>query len=163
MKLIPLTKGYFAKVDDEDFERLMKYRWQVNNPSKSKHITYAKRTDRTCGQRSVSMHREIMGITPGFEIDHIDNDGLNNQKSNLRLATQSQNCQHRRKPNYPNKYKGVCFHKRNRNYQVEITVNGKRKYLGWFRDAKEAAMVYDRAALMHSGEFAVTNQQLGLL
>ena len=163
MKLIPLTKGFFAKVDDEDFERLSKFKWQVNNPSKSKHITYAKRTDRTNGSKSVSMHREIMRPPEDMDVDHIDGNGLNNQKCNLRLASPFQTCQNRKNRNHATPYKGVSFNRGDRKFQVSITVNGKRKHLGLFCDAKEAAVVYDREALLHFGEFALTNQQLGLL
>ena len=91
MKLIALTKGKFAKVDAEDFERLSAFKWRVY--SRKGHDTiYAVRSqyDYETGKTSqISMHREIMGIEG--RIDHKNHDGLDNRKSNLRPCTHSQN------------------------------------------------------------------------
>lgn len=164
MKLIPLTKGFFAKVDDEDFERLSKFRWQVSRTNVTCTVIYAKRGEWVNGKMITRlMHRDIIGDGNGQEIDHADRDGLNNQKSNLRFVSPFQNCQNRRNRNHSSPYKGVSLKKTRGKYQAAITINKHRKSLGYFRDEKEAALAYDRAALLHFGQFALTNQQLGVL
>ena len=90
MKLLPLTKGYFAKVDDEDYERLARSSWHVNIPSRNyiRAIGYVKRTGK---YEKVYLHREIINAPNAIDVDHINGDPLDNRKSNLRLATTSQN------------------------------------------------------------------------
>ncbi len=164
MKLIPLTKGYFAKVDDEDFERLSAFKWQVSRIAAGVTVIYAKRGEWVNGKMVARlMHRDIINPRNDQEIDHIDLDGLNNQKSNLRIATPVQNCQNRKIRKHANPYKGVCFVGSRGKYHATITVNKRRRHLGYFLDPKDAAMAYDREALIHFGEFALTNQQMGVL
>src|ERR1044071_1696611 len=81
MKLIPLTQSKFALVDDSDFERIRQYKWYYND---GYAITYHK------GKR-IRMHRLIMNAPDGVDVDHRDTNKLNNQKSNLRLCTTTQN------------------------------------------------------------------------
>lgn len=165
MKLIPLTKGYFAKVDDEDFERLSAYRWTAliskNSPHCPYAISYGLRDDGTCG--TIYMHKKVFNAGDKVELDHIDRDSLNNQRENLRLASKVQNAQNRRIRKHSTPYKGVHLRKSYRKYIAYIQINKKFKYLGVFTDAKEAARTYDREALAAFGEFALTNQQMGVL
>lgn len=150
--LIPLTHGKFAIVDAEDYDRLGKYKWYCRE---AKNNFYAFRRN---GKKMVSMHREIINAPEGLLVDHIDGDGLNNCKSNLRLCTYAENACNRR-PNRKgsSKYKGVWFHKRERKWEARITRKGKLKYLGRYDDEIEAALAYDRKAKQLFGEFAYLN------
>lgn len=106
------------------------------------------------------MHRVILGLKPGDkrQCDHIDGDGLNNQRSNLRVCTIQQNSQSRKKQKgTTSKYKGVSFDRQHRKWQVSIRVNHKHIHLGRFRSESAAARCYNKAALKYFGEFALTN------
>ena len=107
------------------------------------------------------MHNQVMGFPKEF-VDHRDHDGLNNQKSNLRKCTQSENqANSRRRIDNGSGFKGVC---RFRNkWQAQISVDGKLKYLGLYQVPELAAIAYDSAAVEHYGQFALTNKMLGLL
>jgi len=151
-KLIPLTQRKFAIADADDYQRLAKHKWHCR---KAKNNFYAfRRKDRN----KVAMHREILKAPKGMVVDHIDGNGLNNRKSNLRLCTASQNARNRR-PNRvsSSKYKGVSLHKRDKKWDVQIICNGKRTRIGRFDNEIEAALAYDRKAEELFGEFAYLN------
>lgn len=150
MKLIPLTQGKFAKVDDEDYEWLMQWKWHFNNRYAMRWQNYKK----------LRMHREIMKVSDDLEIDHIDNDGLNNCKNNLRICTTAQNSRNRvRAINNTSGYKGVTWHKRGKKWQAYIKLNGKSIYIGFYNTAEEAADAYDFMAKQYYGEYANLNFQ----
>lgn len=158
MKKISLTRGKFALVDDEDFERLNKFKWCAH---RHRRRTYASREIRkTREDRKTSlMHREILQTPDGLDTDHIDGNGLNNQKSNLRVATRSQNQQaHRLKEaNCSSRYRGVNWHSRDETWQARIQVIGKRIHLGYFDSELAAARAYNIAAIKYFGKFASPN------
>jgi len=155
---IQLTQGKYAIVDPEDYEPLNKHKWYA---CKSKNTYYAVRTTKTGKKRLyIKMHREIIDPPKHLLIDHINHNGLDNRKANLRLATHSQNCCNRtyvKQKNSSSKYKGVTWHKHRKIWQVRIGLNGQRKTVGLFHDEIEAARAYDEAARRHHKEFAVTN------
>jgi hypothetical protein len=158
MKLIPLTQGQFAMVDDCDYESLSKYNWQANKV-KSTGNFYATRSKRFSGKRvSLRMHCEIMGEKG---IDHKDGNGLNNQRHNLRKCSQLENVRNARKSKrgITSIYKGVCrrFECKGIKYRAQITVNREKIMLGTFDTEYEAALVYDAAAKKHHGSFARLN------
>ena len=105
------------------------------------------------------MHREILGLTdPKIQGDHIDGNGLNNQRYNLRTATHTQNQRNRK--NFikgTSKYKGVSLNKKNKKWIVRIRNGGKQIYLGHFLDEIEAAKKYDEMAKIYHKEFAYIN------
>lgn len=160
---IPLTQGKVAIVDAEDCEWLNQWKWYAHREDRGKgdlYISYAVRTTKKADGRrtTVSMHREILRLNPGESgVDHIDHDGLNNTKVNLRLCTQSQNNANGRKRKGASRYKGVNWRKRGRKWRSEIRLNYKSYYLGLFVDEIEAACAYDAKAKELFGEYAKLN------
>jgi hypothetical protein len=156
---IPLTRGKVAIVDDTDYEWLSQWKWSCHiNRSGN---CYAVRTAWN-PRRYIRMHRLITDAPRHLEVDHINGDGLDNRRSNLRLVTRSQNTQNRKPyPNSTSRFKGVSFNKRLGKYEAQIQVRQgrvKRKFhLGLFYSEEEAARIYDAAAAHHFGEFAKLN------
>lgn len=154
MKEIQLTQGKVALVDDADFDWLNQWKWYA---MKSKNTFYAVRANKE--RQKVLMHRVILGLTD-FSLlpDHIDNDGLNNQRSNLRIATQSQNrFNTANKIKGSSKFKGVCITKDRKKWQAHIQKEKQQIYLGCFETEEQAAFAYDQAAIIYHGEFATLN------
>jgi len=152
VRFIPLTQGKFAIVDADDYDRLATHKWYAY---KSGFTYYAGRRD---AHRPIIMHRQIMNAPKGLLVDHINNNGLNNRKNNLRLCTKAQNTLNRRPVcNSASKYKGVCRYRRLNKWQAQIMYHGKRTYLGRFVDEETAAIAYDRMAEKLFGEFAYLN------
>lgn len=161
VKLIPLTRGMFALVDDIDFERVSQHSWHLHrNPS---DLLYARTTikDSNGKRKKVRMHRFILNATAG-RIDHANRNGLDNTRGNLRLATNSQNQGNSSKGFGvgTSAYRGVHWNRRQRAWRACISINNKTVWLGTYRgDTGEvdAARSYDRAAEEHFGEFALLN------
>jgi hypothetical protein len=157
---IPLTQGQYAIVDPEDYERLNKHKWHAK---KYKNTFYAARNIRIGKNKKwlpIQMHREILRVPDGMLVDHINHNGLDNRKANLRPATHSQNCRNRtyiNRKNSSSKYKGVTWHRHTKKWYVRIRHNNKRKTVGLFHDEIQAAKAYDEATRKFHGEFAVTN------
>ncbi len=166
MKLIPLTLGKFAMVDDEDYEWLNQWKWHAHY-NRHGHYPYAQRvfivnkklTWRWRGnQQIIFMHRVILNTPAGLFTDHIDRNTLNNQRKNLRICSTSQNSMNSKmKKNNTSGFKGVDFHKRNKRWRVTIQLNEKRYFIGNFKNKIEAAQSYNEAALKYHGEFACLN------
>jgi hypothetical protein len=155
MKLIPLSQGMFTQVDDDIFDYLNQWKWCV---LKGKNNYYAQRTIRINGKRkSLLLHRAIMNISSIFEIDHIDGNGLNNQRVNLRACNHKQNSRNRHKHKGVSIYKGVSFIKNRNAYSSEMYFNNKHIYLGYFKIEEDAAKAYDVKARELFGEFANLN------
>lgn len=159
MRQILLTRGKFALVDNADYAWLSQWKWFA---SQTRFLYYARRgtpvvKDKRAGE---NMHRLILGLQPGDkrQCDHIDGDGLNNQRSNLRICTATQNQQNTRKQKSgSSRYKGVSRYPGNRKWRSQIQVSGKTIHLGYFSSEKAAAIAYNQAALKHFGEFAYLN------
>ena len=156
MKLIPLTKGQFAIVDDEDYEYLMQWKWHA---SKSHRVWYAARFEMIDGRhKMIFMHREIIKTPEGMETDHKDNNGLNNKRGNLRACTHTDNIRNQRpQPGRTSPYKGVHWCKRDRRWRTKIIFEGKYVCIGDFVDEICAAKAYDEKAKELFGEFAYLN------
>jgi AP2 domain len=157
-KVIELSKGYIALVDDGDFDELNQYKWYLG--SSCNGIVYAKRKD---GRREVPMHSYITGSKC---TDHVTHDLLrfkliDNRRDNLRAATMGQNAMNRRKRrDTSSKYKGVTWDKAKRMWKAYLTLEGGWYWLGRHSEEKEAALAYDRRAAQVFGRFALTNQMM---
>jgi len=157
MKSILLTQNKVALIDDEDFERLNKYKWCAFH---LKNYWYATRNIRIVTNRQILlyMHRIIMDPPSNVMIDHADGNGLNNQKSNLRICTSSQNIANTKiSCDNTTGFKGVAYHKLQGKYTARVQKDGVRFNLGVFINPKDAALAYDKAALEMFGEFARLN------
>jgi len=153
-KEILLTKGKVAIVDDADYEYLSRWKWQVSKQG------YARRTYYNNGKRTkLFMHLAILQPPPGFIIDHINGNSLDNRRENLRLATPSQNNANRHRPNpkIHSQYKGVTLDTRRHRWYAQISHNDCVIHIGTFTNELEAAKAYDAKAKEFFGEFAYTN------
>lgn len=149
MKEIKLSQGKVAMVDDSDYDYLMKWRWFAQ---KSKQTYYASRNT------NIRMHRVIMCTPEGMEVDHINGNGLDNQKYNLRNCTPNQNRINRMSNlNGSSKYKGVSICRKRGKAEANISKNGKNKFIGYFKTEVEAALAYDKKAKELHGEYAKLN------
>lgn len=154
MKLIKLTRGKFAQIDDEDFEELNKYKWRTH---KNGNGFYAIRRPSVNGKQiMVWMHRVILNPEPGMVTDHIDGDGLNNKRSNLRIATRQENCRNRINANHNNRLgiKGVSWCKEKKKFASHIQIGKKQIHLGRFFCLEKAKKAHREAELKYFREFA---------
>jgi len=172
---IPLTLGKFAIVDPEDYERLRTYKWHAHQSVHTFYAVHSLTNGKKEPRRNLQMHNLVIDVPPGMYCDHINHNGLDNRKANLRPASRTQNVWHRRKftrrtsggfkPSRSgpdgkpsrSKYKGVDWASDMNRWRARIRVNGKRISLGSFKDEIEAAKAYDRAAKKYHGQFASLN------
>jgi len=162
---IELTKGRQALVDEIDSD-LGNLSWYTLNKGS---LSYARRNDYSRGKgKTILMHRIILSRLVGRPLDslekcdHINRNGLDNRRENLRLATRAQNAANQKKRVGPNSFKGVAWRMNHKNpkrgrWEASIRDEGKKIHLGYFASELEAARAYDRATLEHFGEFARTN------
>jgi hypothetical protein len=149
---IPLTQGKFARVDPQDYAELSRHKWCA---AKQGNSFYAVRSD---GDRQLRMHRVIMNAPAGMVVDHIDHDGLNNVKRNLRTCTRSQNARNQQpQKGRSSPYIGVCWCKRERKWYSRIHDQGRQRSLGLFENERDAARARDAAAIALHGEYAFLN------
>lgn len=151
---IPLTKGHFAIIDREDLPRVANHSW------------YTKESNRTCYAKSrvsgklVSMHRFIFELSdPSKQVDHIDGNGLNNTRANLRLCNKNENAWNMRndKSTTSSVYRGVSFNKRRQKWHARIKTFSKDFHIGFFTDETAAAVAWDAKAKELHREFAILN------
>lgn len=154
MRVVPLTRGYVALVDDEDYALVFATKWHVLRNVK-RNTVYA--VGRPCDGKGpkVLMHRFILGVTDkSVQVDHENQCGVDNRRSNLRKATQAQNehnsCSHK---DGTSKYKGVSLHRSSGRWRVKI----RNTQVGYFTTEGEAARAYNVAAFEHFGQFAYLN------
>lgn len=157
MREIKLTQGKVALVDDCDFEELNKFKWHAYQCGKN---FYAGRGIWVDGKTySIKMHRQILGLTTSkIHCDHINGNGLDNRRCNLRKCTHAEN-QRNVGINRLNKtgFKGVSWHSRDKRFEAKIRIEGVKKHIGYFVSVSDAARAYDEAAKKYHGEFAKLN------
>jgi hypothetical protein len=149
---VPLTKGYEAVIDAADAPLVGKFNWCVQVDRKT---VYAQRNDYSGGKRrTVYLHRVIMGDPDGFQVDHRDGCGLNNRRTNLRIATPEQNQHNQRISRASTSgFKGVCWDKRSGKWRAKIKSGIKYHHLGYFTMPEAAHAAYAEASARLHGEF----------
>jgi hypothetical protein len=154
MKTIPLTRGMFAVVDDADFDLVSEFKWSAH---KGRNTFYA------YNSFAGLMHRLLTKPPKGAVVDHRDRNGLNNQRSNLRVCSMSENCENA-KAHFDNKsgFKGVSWDSFTKSWRAVVSKGGRR-WRGRFSNPVDAAKMHDRIAALWFGEFAKTNESLGLV
>lgn len=161
MTKIPLVNGDFALVDDEDAEIVLKHRWYGYRPH---NVSYAQATLFYGGKRqTIKMHRVVMREGDSHVlIDHINGDGLDNRKENLRRVAPSQNQANMRScdKNKTSRFKGVSL-KPNGKWFAQLQYCGKKQALGYFATESEAAAAYNEAARAAFGQYACLNDVPG--
>lgn len=160
MKKIALTQGYFAVVNNRDYDFLMQWNWVAD---KRKNVVYATRnqTVATNKTKKIYMHRVILGLTDRkTHVDHIDGNGLNNRRSNIRECTHVQNCMNKgvSKANTSG-VRGICWSKKDKRWRVRIGHNGKDIGVGYFRSLEQARNARIKAETELYGEFSFFNKK----
>lgn len=155
---IPLTQGKVALVDEEDYELVAGFSWSASKRARTMYANAYVRGTGRAGRAMVYMHRIIMSPPAGVEVDHIDGDGLNNTRANLRLCTRAQNHQnHHGTRSRITTYRGITFDGNTGTWVAQIQMDGRGYRLGTFDNAYDAACEYDIAASCMFGQFASLN------
>jgi hypothetical protein len=157
MKKIKLTQGKFALIDNADFELVSKYKWYCQRHSQSDKLFYAQSCNKS---KTLRMHRLITNALPKQEVDHINGNGLDNRRKNLRACTHKQNIANMR-PGRRNKsgFRGVIQYKDHKGWAARIGRSGIPGYhLGFFKTKKLAAIAYNKEAKKRYGNFAYKNK-----
>lgn len=152
-RTIPLTQGFEAVVSEEDYGYLSKFKWTYS-------AGYAVRRRPGVDTQQILMHRLIMGVdaSPGFEVDHVDMDKLNNRRENLRFVTRSQNITNKNSAGNISGFKGVRPVKGSPHlFCMQIQHPEGRVRISGFPTAEDAARAYDGLALHFFGDFARIN------
>ena len=160
MKELEVKGGLKTQVDDEDYEWLNQWKWRMDWKSGAGYVVRRTTKGVANKKRSLRLHRVIMGVLdrPEITIDHVDGNPFNNQRSNLRLASCSQNgCNRGPLVGSSSKFKGVYWNKSAAKWKAEVAYSGKRFHLGYFEDEEAAARAYDVRAKELHGEFARLN------
>jgi hypothetical protein len=151
--------GFFALVDATDEELVMKFTWRYIR-SKQHNTAYAFAKIKRDGKwGNITLHRLLMGDPKGVLVDHINHDGLDCRRSNMRYATNQQNQFNQpKRRGSTSRYKGVHRPKGARFWKVNLRINGRPTYMGTFKTEREAALAYNEFAKQHYGEFACLNE-----
>lgn len=159
MKTFLSGNGFPIAIDDSDYEFAMLHNWTAVDYKQTRYaIRNLFQGHKVLGH--VFLHRELLGLKrgDGIKVDHRDRNGLNCQRQNLRIATNSQNGANMIKPRgCLSRFKGVYLDKRRGTWQASIKVHQKKQYLGAYAKEEDAALAYNRAAIIAFGEFALLN------
>lgn len=148
MKKIPLGRGQFAIVDDEDYELVAQFKWHTMANSNSHHVYAATK---------LRMHRLIVKPPPGYMVDHINGDTLDNRRCNLRICTNAQNQQNTQSRGGTSQYKGVSFQVKSGKWMAAFQFDGVRYYCGAWDTEEDAAKAVDKKRSEVCGDFASKN------
>jgi len=155
MKTIPLTKGYEAIVDDDDYESISRHKWYMMTNGRD-YTQYACRTKKINGKKKTFWMHRVINKTPDHLVtDHINRNGLDNRKCNLRSVTHQENMvnskMHKKSTS---EYRGVSWHSIGKCWRAAISVNNKYVHLGLFKNELDAKAAYDKK------RSEITNNQL---
>lgn len=161
-RTIPLSRGYVAVVDDQDYKWLSRWKWHAIGCDS---YPYAARRQRACeigvcGHRKlVYMHRAVVGLEgeDSRKADHENHDTLDNRRENLRVCTHSLNLANQISTRGRSRYKGVYWDTSRSKWKVYVGTSPNRRYLGLYHSEEDAARSYDEAARIRWGEFAYLN------
>lgn len=165
MEMVIVSSIYGPKTiyyDEQDAELINKYHWMIAKGKKD--VFYARgyigKKDGGLGvHEKTRMHRLIMNCPNDLQVDHINGNGLDNRRENLRVATNAQNCRNKKEHiDSLTGYKGITFIKKKKLYYARIRVDGKLISLGRSKDLKSAVIRYNEAAIKYFGEFAYLNE-----
>lgn len=153
---IPLVNSKkYAIVDPPDYYPLSRYTWWMRKRNDSYQVL--RFSDDGYCLRTVSMHRQILNPPKNKNVDHINRNGRDNRRANLRPATVAQNNMNKFSEKGTSKFKGVHFRREVKRWRASISVNGRKKYLGSYGNEIDAAKTYDKAAKKYYGQFAYLN------
>ena len=154
---LTLTKGYVAVIDVADAFAVGGYCWYARTDGNTVYAGRQGQRDLNGKQKTIRLHRFILGVPDGVDVDHIDRNGLNNRRSNLRAATRAQNARNCRLCVVNSSgFKGVSWHKANKKWCANISVHGRKKYIGSFTSKEAAYDAYCAASRDLHGEFGRT-------
>lgn len=158
-KTIPLSSGFEALVSNEDYEMLAKYKWSIS-PERKNIYAVRNRTNADPADLPsvIRMHRVILQAQPGTIVDHVNLNTLDNRRENLRFCNKGQN-NYNRKPSKgkSSQYKGVAWNAKDSVWMSYVTHEGKRTYLGTYKNERDAVIAYNVGAKLLHGEFARLN------
>ena len=167
MKQVDVGHGMAALVDDRDYPAVASFRWHAQRTHGTVYAATTgprpgiRRADGSyVGGRKFYMHRLIMQPSDGYEIDHINGNGLDNRRANLRAVTHAENLQNqapRKDAEKSSRYRGVSYDKNRRMWQATIYADGRSRFIGRFLTEQEAAVAWNMAALEKWGEYARLN------
>ena len=154
MRKIQLSRNKYTIVDDKDFLLLEKFVWICSSAGYAvRHLT-----DCVGNKKTILMHRQILNAPKKMEIDHVNNDRLDNRRENLRFCSHWENtCNRKISLNNKSGYKGVSWDKKARKWRTTIQSKYKSMYLGCYSSKIEAAGVYNQYARELFGDFACLN------
>jgi hypothetical protein len=158
MAEIALARGLVAIVDDSDYPMIAAHTWTAVRRPRTCYAGFLGENPRKPGKMTTIFMHQL--LVPGAEcVDHIDGNGLNNRRANLRPATRAENCRNSQKSRRgkTSTFKGVSWHRGSKKFMAVIRFNYVAKYLGVFESEKDAAWAYDRAARTLFGRFARCN------
>ena len=156
---IHVGNGHFAICDWADWDLVKGLSWYLSTSGRAMKCQYAQARIASGADKRITMHRLIMQPPEGFVVDHINCNGLDNRRANLRLATLQQNAFNRRNhPNATSNFKGVSFESRTGMWRAHIKVDGRKVSLRRHGTEMEAAMAYNLAAKEYFGEYANLNE-----
>lgn len=160
MKVIALTKGIVAVVDDVDFPRVVQFKWRAMRSASGKYWYACRSAPRQKGaiRQTILLHRFIMEPPVGYEVDHVDRDGLNCTRANMRICRRAENSRNRGpNPGGTSRFKGVHWRNDIRKWYAGIMFQDHHYYLGCHTTEEEAARQYDVKARELFGGFAALN------
>ena len=151
---VPLSQGKLAKISTSDIHLVSGFNWNLRKHAIHSYVARSDKRDSDYKQAIIVMHRVIMSPPKGFVVDHINGDGLDNRRENLRVCTQQENSWNsKKKSTNKSGVKGVCRHSSGK-WRATICVSAKQISLGLYHSVEEAAKAYERAATEKFGNFA---------